>query len=82
MYRNNNGKQIKMTEAEIAAFEKDLKIINEDFVKVQQQREEELKNQISGNQKLLDLGLTQEEATALTGYKPPDDEEEADTIVL
>ena len=25
----------------------------------------------SGNQKLLDLGLTQEEATALTGYKPP-----------
>ncbi len=26
--------------------------------------------QASGNQKLLDLGLTQEEATALTGYKP------------
>ena len=25
----------------------------------------------SGNQKLLDLGLTQEEATALTGYTPP-----------
>lgn len=24
----------------------------------------------SGNQKLLDLGLTQEEATALTGYTP------------
>jgi hypothetical protein len=24
----------------------------------------------SGNQKLLDLGLTQAEATALTGYKP------------
>ena len=26
----------------------------------------------SGNQKLLDLGLTQAEATALTGYKPPE----------
>ncbi len=26
--------------------------------------------QASGNQKLLDLGLTQAEATALTGYKP------------
>jgi hypothetical protein len=26
---------------------------------------------VSGNQKLLDLGLTQAEATALTGYKPP-----------
>lgn len=25
----------------------------------------------AGNQKLLDLGLTQEEATALTGYAPP-----------
>jgi len=28
-------------------------------------------NQASGNQKLLDLGLTQAEATALTGYVPP-----------
>ena len=27
--------------------------------------------QASGNQKLLDLGLTQSEATALTGYTPP-----------
>ena len=27
-------------------------------------------NQASGNQKLLDLGLTQAEATALTGYTP------------
>ncbi|QLF88165.1 hypothetical protein Eyrgjafa_gp_19 [Pelagibacter phage Eyrgjafa EXVC018P] len=26
---------------------------------------------VSGNQKLLDLGLTQSEATALTGYTPP-----------
>jgi len=25
----------------------------------------------AGNQKLLDLGFTQEEATALTGYTPP-----------
>lgn len=29
----------------------------------------------SGNQKLLDLGLTQDEATALTGYTPPAGEE-------
>jgi hypothetical protein len=27
-------------------------------------------DKVSGNQKLLDLGLTQAEATALTGYKP------------
>ena len=30
----------------------------------------EVNHKASGNQKLLDLGLTQEEATALTGYKP------------
>jgi len=28
----------------------------------------------SGNQKLLDLGLTQAESTALTNYTPPEDE--------
>tara|TARA_R100000329_G_scaffold23476_2_gene22487 strand:- start:1260 stop:1487 length:228 start_codon:yes stop_codon:yes gene_type:complete len=31
-------------------------------------------NQASGNQKLLDLGLTQAEATALTGYTPPEED--------
>jgi len=30
--------------------------------------------QASGNTKLLDLGLTQAEATALTGYTPPVEE--------
>ena len=30
--------------------------------------------QASGNQKLLDLGLSQAEATALTGYTPPVEE--------
>jgi hypothetical protein len=36
--------------------------------KVEQAKET---NKASGNQKLLDLGLTQAEATALTGYTPP-----------
>jgi hypothetical protein len=35
----------------------------------EQQAKENAK--VSGNQKLLDLGLTQAEATALTGYTPP-----------
>ncbi len=30
--------------------------------------------QASGNQKLLDLGLSQAEATALTGYTPPSED--------
>jgi len=31
---------------------------------------------VTGNQKLLDLGLLQAEATALTGYTPPEEDEE------
>ena len=46
--------------------------------RVQRQAEATAKanNQASGNQKLLDLGLTQAEATALTGYTPPTEESE------
>jgi len=33
--------------------------------------EAENANKASGNQKFLDMGLTQAEATALTGYTPP-----------
>jgi hypothetical protein len=33
-------------------------------------------NQASGNQKLLDLGLTQAEVTALINYTPPVEDEE------
>ena len=31
-------------------------------------------NKATGNQKLLDLGLSQAEATALTGYTPPSED--------
>ena len=34
----------------------------------------EVNHKANGNQKLLDLGLTQAEATALTGYTPPSEE--------
>ena len=37
----------------------------------EEERQARKNAQASGNQKLLDLGLTQAEATALTGYKPP-----------
>ena len=35
------------------------------------EKQTEETNKANGNQKLLDLGLTQAEATALTGYTPP-----------
>ena len=50
----------KPTAEEIATFE------------AEQQAKET--DKASGNQKLLDLGLTQAEATALTGYTPPEAE--------
>ena len=34
-------------------------------------QENQVDHKASGNQKLLDLGLSQAEATALTGYTPP-----------
>jgi len=37
----------------------------------EEERQARKNAQASGNQKLLDLGLTQAEATALTGYTPP-----------
>jgi hypothetical protein len=42
-------------------------------LKIQYEAKEQAKidAKTSGNQKLLDLGLTQAEATALTGYTPP-----------
>ena len=43
---------------------------NEILAKIEQEKADAK----SGNQKLLDLGLTQAEATALTGYTPPIEE--------
>ena len=70
-----NGKLVDMTDAEIVEHQELQALAQEDNKIIEQQKKETLANQVSGNQKLLDLGLTQAEATALTGYKPPEDEE-------
>ena len=71
-----NGKEIEMTSQEIVELEDLRKICAVHNTTLENEVINKIANQVSGNQKLLDLGLTQEEATALTGYKPPDDEEE------
>ena len=43
----------------------------EEIAAVQAAATQKATDQANGNQKLLDLGLTQAEATALTGYTPP-----------
>jgi hypothetical protein len=55
----------KPTEAEVEAKRQEL------ITAFTSEQEAKAAAKAAGNQKLLDLGLTQEEATALTGYVPP-----------
>jgi len=66
-----NGKLVDMTAEEISQRETD--IANAQTKREAEETAKQAKEtaQASGNQKLLDLGLTQAEATALTGYTPP-----------
>ena len=68
---NQNGSLVDMTAEEIAVIEQ----AQADIQASEQARETAKQaietNKANGNQKLLDLGLTQAEATALTGYTPP-----------
>ena len=72
---NPNGiQEVDLTAEEIAQKEID----EQNEIAKQQAREQAIQadatNKANGNQKLLDLGLTQAEATALTGYTPPVEE--------
>ena len=61
--QNGNEVSIDMTAVETKATE----LQTAEDAKVNQKATDKA----NGNQKLLDLGLTQAEATALTGYTPP-----------
>ena len=68
---NPNGVLVDLTAEEIA--QKEIDDVNLE-AKQQELKTAEINKEnakASGNQKLLDLGLTQAEATALTGYTPP-----------
>lgn len=68
---NPNGIEVEMTAEEIALKEQDdansQAKLEQELAEITQ-KEADAK---SGNQKFLDMGLTQAEATALTGYTPP-----------
>ena len=73
---NPNGIEVEMTAEEIALKEQDdansQAKLEQELAEITQ-KEADAK---SGNQKFLDMGLTQAEATALTGYTPPVEGEE------
>jgi RPA family protein len=61
----------KPTDEQLNALETEANTIQQEEETAKQTVETDKAN---GNQKLLDLGLTQAEATALTGYTPPTEE--------
>jgi hypothetical protein len=65
-----NGQLIEETTEELAQIETDKASAVADAQAEETAKQAEETNKANGNQKLLDLGLTQAEATALTGYKP------------
>tara|TARA_Y100000004_G_C8859914_1_gene388554 strand:- start:56 stop:292 length:237 start_codon:yes stop_codon:yes gene_type:complete len=72
----NNGvvSEVDMTAEEISAKETEDAInATKDTEKLNAFNQSQT-DALNGNQKLIDLGLTQAEATALTGYKPPVEE--------
>ena len=74
-----NGKISNLSAKEKTDLENDRAKVNAEMKVYFDASEKKSANQKTGNQKLLDLGLTQDEATALTGYappKPPEEEEE------
>ena len=67
----NEIKEVDLTVEEIAQKEKDISDAT-----VKQQEEQQAKAQkeadaLAGNNKLLELGLTQAQVTVMTGYTPP-----------
>ena len=74
--KTKNLIEVEETSEEIAKINSDT--VEWNTKKAEQETAEQTKetNKASGNQKLLDLGLTQAEATALTGYTPPTEESE------
>jgi len=71
---NPNGILVDMTAEEISQRETDIANHNAKAQELETAKQAKETAQASGNQKLLDLGLTQAEATALTGYTPPSEE--------
>jgi|TARA_R100000231_G_scaffold88774_1_gene67215 hypothetical protein len=71
---NPNGLELELTADEIAQVEADNVLIAEKDATELAEKNQKETDQANGNKKLLDLGLTQAEATALTGYTPPIEE--------
>jgi len=68
---NPNGVEQDLTTEEIYQLEKDIADIAVEDQKKQQAKAQKEADALAGNNKLLELGLTQAQVTAMTGYTPP-----------
>ena len=71
---NPNGIIEDFTAEEISQRESDIANAEAQRTAEAEAKAQKEADQASGNQKFLDMGLTQDEATALTGYTPPVEE--------
>jgi hypothetical protein len=75
IYKTINNERIELTAEEIAELEtkktEGLALAQAIQADIQAKEKQKATDKANGNQKLLDLGLSQAEATALTGYTPP-----------
>jgi hypothetical protein len=67
----NGNRVVELEGAELQEHNDNLLIEQNKLQAEQDAKTADATNKANGNQKLLDLGLTQAEATALTGYTPP-----------
>ena len=71
---NPNGKIVDFTAEEVSQRETEIAQAEEERTAQAEAKAKKDADAKSGNQKFLDMGLTQAEATALTGYTPPVEE--------
>ena len=69
-----NGKTVALTDEERKQLLIDWNNAEKEQEAMLAKQEKKKQDAKSGNTKLLNLGLTQDEATALTGYSPPVEE--------
>jgi hypothetical protein len=69
--QNPNGVLVDMTADEIALRQSDLAINLSSKAELATAKAQKKADALAGNNKLLELGLTQAQVTAMTGYTPP-----------
>jgi hypothetical protein len=69
--QNPNGVLVDMTAEEISQRETDIANATVKRQARQQAKAQKEADALAGNNKLLELGLTQAQVTAMTGYTPP-----------